>query len=317
MARQGSWSRRIWEDLSGTVNPSTGSINTTDTFSYTEGTGTLSAVGQKVTLNSEGTASAVVSIKGTFVGEITAYGAAADGVSSQGGRIAFLSGVGSLGSNVVVNNGSDWDREFRFVTGGHSITLEATGWTSGTAEIELSVSPAASLVFVNGPVHNADEEAVRDGRGFVSNTGVVPVTNGNVLILTLQNPADSGVNLFITDRTFANNQGAADENLEFVGYANPTYVPTTLGAGVNRKAGGPTSVGEFRYQVRSLTGLSVGGIMGVNTILPNGVPYDLEFLFVIPPSKGLGIVLAGAGQNIGNAVRTSIGLEWYEEDSVI
>jgi len=273
---------------------------------------TIDAADQVFSVSCVGTASAVISVSGTFTGIVRVDGASS-GNGILGGRLLFKSGVGSIGGNTFEGTGVAFDREFRIVTGGERVVFTVESWSSGSANVEFLATKEASTVFVNGPVHDAEEEAVRNERGFVADTGVLAVTAGNVLITTLSNPSDSGVNIFLTNRTFANDQNATATPLEFIGYANPTYVPTTIATSVNRRAGGPTSAAVARNQVRALSGLTVGGTQGVSTILPNRTPYNLAFDFIIPPAASLGLLIQGAGNNIGNAARISIGLRWYEE----
>lgn len=272
---------------------------------------TIDGAGQVKTFSCLGTASAVISFSGNFTGKIRVDGSTSEN-GSNGGRALFKTGVGSVGDNVIEGAGQV-DREYRIVTGGERIILTVVEWSSGSCDVEFLANREASVVFVAGPVHTADEHAVRSGRGFISSSGVLPVTTGNVVVVTLQNPSDSGVNLFIERRSFTNNIAPTGTNLEFIGYANPTYVPTSSGVGVNRNAGDAASAAEFKYEVRAIAGLTIGGITGVGTVLPNGTPYDLDFIFILEPGKGLGILVEGEGNNIGNAARISLGFMWHEE----
>lgn len=312
MDRGSRWGKRVWEALEGF---STGSSSLVTTPKSYYATGTVSANGDTVELICPDCQSGELTISGTFDGRVTLTGTITETSVVEGGRLLFRSGVGSTGRNYVRTTGGSREvsQEYRFIPGGERIILRASEWTSGSLTIELRASPAQTNIFLNGPVHTAEEEATRDARGYIASTGVLSVAAGNIIIATLSNPTDNSNNLFVKSRTFANNRSPTDDNLEFIGYANPTYVPTTLGNIVNRRAGGNPSSAVFRSEARSIVGLTIGGIMGRNQILPNGVPYNLDFDFIIPPGNSLGLVIAGEGNNLANAVRIGLELRWYEE----
>ena len=277
--------------------------------------GTISALGDKVTIACEGTASATVSIKGTFSGRIEVYGSAADGVTTRGGRLAFLSSTGSVGSNILVNNGTTWDKEFRFVTGGNKLTLEAIEWDSGSVEVQVSVSQASSLVFVNGPVHNAEEEAVRSGRAFLAGLSGTALTSGQEVHFILRNPATSTRSLYLTERLFAS---VASSNIEYKAYANPTNILTGTGVAVARKVGSQQSLAEFTFQVATADTIVLNGAGGSSEPIPiTGEVRERKLLVIVPPDNSLGFTIRGAGNNLGQAARIWSTLQWYEEDAVI
>jgi hypothetical protein len=290
-----------------------------DKSRFEDVSGSLSANGDTITIPCEGTASAVVSIKGTFNGKIRAYGSAANSVSTEGGRIAFLSGVGSLGTDTITNTGDTWDSEFRFITGGNKFTLEAVDWVSGTVEIQMSVSNASSVVFINGPVHSAEEEATRSGRAFLSGTGVIPVTGTEAVFVKFENPSNSTHNLFLARRLFSANRTGTDAILEYRAYVNPTMVLSTVGPEINRRVGSPFAAQAiWSWQAADFTTITIGGTEGSGGFIPHlGVPEVRDLEVVIPPGESLGFVVTGQGNNIGQAARISIALEWYEEDYVI
>ena len=282
---------------------------------YDEKFGTLTTLGDTVSIPCTGTASAVISIKGTFTGKITVYGTAADSVSAEGGRLAFLSGVGSLGTNVLANNGRVWDKEFRCVTGGSFLRIEATEWSSGSAEISISVSNAPSIVFINGPVHSAEEEAVRGGRAFLTGLASVALTSSQDLHLILRNPNTSTSSMYLTERLFSS---ISQEPLEYIASTNPTNVLTQTGITGNRKFGGPDSAVEFTYQVATAGAIVLNGGAGSSEPIPSdGTVRERKFLFVIPPNTALGFTIRGAGNNLAQSSRVWSTFQWFEEDLVI
>ena len=274
--------------------------------------GVIAGDGESIVFYSPNSASATITVEGTFDGVLNVTGAITDG-GVEGERILFRSGIGSLGQSKITGAAGTVPREYRIVCGGDYVIIRGSSWASGSASVHIHTQEAPNMVFANGPIHGPSLEAVRAERGFIASTGPQSVTAGNVLVTTVQNPADSGVNLFLTDRIFGNSSGPTATNLEYAAYANPTYLPTVTGSGFNRKRGFPVSTSSFNYEVRSIAGLDMGGTLGTGAILPNGFPYDLQFEFILPPGNGLGFVISGAGQNVGQAVRVSIGLIWYEE----
>lgn len=278
--------------------------------------GTISALDQEIVLDIENCSGGILTIDGTFTGILELTGGAVSASTVYGGRVLFKSGVGSTGRNIATGFGDLVQNEIRYVAGGSKIRLKAISWTSGSIAVGITAQAAPTNLFINGPVHTSEEQAVRDARCFSASSGVEDVLAGNVLIVTLQNPVDSGTNIVIKSRRFTNNRSTTDDNLEFIGYANPTYEPTNLGVSVNLFAGGGASQAVFRSEARPLAGLVVGGSEGLGEILPRGEPDNIDFDFMVPPGGGLGILIQGAGNNIANAVRMSIGLRWYEEFQV-
>jgi hypothetical protein len=116
-------------------------------------TGTIDALNEMIELDCPGSSSAVVSVTGTFDGVLTVTGSGEtvqqDG--TQGGRLVFKSGVGSIGENKIRNEGDSIDTEYRIVTGGKSVRVKATEWSSGSCVVRITASPNPSIIFINGP----------------------------------------------------------------------------------------------------------------------------------------------------------------------
>ena len=275
-------------------------------------TGSFAAINEEMTMDVQGTASAVISVSGTFDGDITVVGANS-GHSPEGGRLLFQSGVGALGANVIENAGSDISKEYRIVTGGERLILRATRWASGTANVDVYATDDASTVFVNGPVHGAFEQAVRAGRAYSAGAGDVQVQDGEFLNLTFENPPSSGRNAFLQIRSF---QQDAAESLVFHIVSNPATIVGTLLTPLNLLDGGPASDMEMRYEV-SVTALT-GDTIGAGGFIPaNGIPYDIagdDFLRVTHPGQGFGFYVGGIGNNPAQASNISVVFGFYEED---
>lgn len=284
-------------------------IGTYDVLSFE---GTISALNDTVEMNCQGASSAVIDIKGTFNGVLEVVGSGevievAD--RSQGGRLVFKTGVGSLGENKIRNNGEAIDAEYRVVAGGRSLTVKAIEWTSGSCEVKIITSKSASIVFINGPVHNALEEAIRSGRAYSVGTGNVSLSN-QTLNMIFSNPSDSNVNCFVARRRFSNDRTSNQDMIQtglvttFSDLTGATQVTPN-----NLKTGGGVSVVDFEYKIDS----SPLGTPVIETPLPlNGVPFaDSEIRLVQPGQKfAYTIEGLGGGNNTSNVAATFI---WYEE----
>jgi len=274
--------------------------------------GTIYALNDEIVIDVQGTASATISVSGTFDGDIAVVGANS-GYSPEGGRLLFQSGVGALGSNLIVNSGAAIEKEFRIVTGSERIILRATRWASGSAKVDVYATEDPSTVFVNGPVHTSFEQAVRDGRGYSAGVGDVAVQTGEFLNITFVNPPDSGRNAFMQIRSF---QQEATESLVLHIVSDPDPITGTLITPLNLNNGNPASDMEIRYEVdtTALTGASVGP----GAFIPaNGVPYDIDadiFLRVVPPGKAFGFYVGGTGSNPAQASKVAFVYGHYEED---
>lgn len=274
--------------------------------------GEIAGDGDIVALYCPNSSGVTIDIEGTFTGRITATGG--EGVGAlEGGRLLFQSGVGSTGINFVDGIGDARRTEYRAIAGGDFFILRGSNWSSGSARVRVTAQEAPTTLFVNGPVRTSFEEAVRAARAFVASTGPQNVQSGNAIILTFANPADSGVNVHLVNRLFGNNLGPTATNLEYVAYASPSYAPTNPQSGINLRGATPFSVAQFRWQVRSLVGLVVGGTEGSGEILPNGETYSRPLEVMLLPGRSVGFLITGAGNNLANAARVSMTLEWYEE----
>lgn len=293
------------------INPD-GSSAPASSFLYS-GSGTITANGQSVELVCPNTASALIDVSGDFNGELEVVGRAVEGATALGRRLVFKSGVGSLGRNIIENDGTSVNNEYRITTGGYSVVIRAISWTSGTANISISAGSAPAAIFNNGPVHTAYEEAVRAGRAFTASTGPQAVTSGNVIVVTFANPSNSGVNVFLKNRLFGNDRSAGQTALEYVAYSSPTFVPANTSNGINLRGATPFSDAEFKWEVRDITGLVMGGIQGTGEVIPRGINYTRPLEAMILPGRSAGYVISGEATNLSQNARISITLEWYEE----
>lgn len=270
----------------------------------------LSGNGQQLFYGVADSSSAIISVQGTFVGEIVVEGSIS-ATATFGPRLVMRAGVGPLGINIMRGHGDGVPHEYRLVTGGDRIRLTATNWVSGTATIEVLANNDPDIVFVNGPVHTAEDEAVRAGRAYLASTGVLAVSSGNALFGILSNPANSNRNFNITKRLFGN---TSDTVLEYQVYSDPTATLSQVGAKPNRLVAGPVTNAIFTYQVAPVANITMGGTLGSGEpISSNGIIRERELLVQLPPGRKLGFKIDGNG-NLIMASRLALTLEWYEEE---
>lgn len=163
-------------------------------------------------------------------------------------------------------------------------------------------------------VETSEEEAVLGGRAFIGSTAVAPVVIGNIMAITISNPAGSGKNMFLTNRRFSSTNADSDPVLEYLAYVNPTIVLSTAAAMPNRRIGGPATAMVMRYQVAPAASLVMGGVSGSGESIRNGGgATERRVMVIVPPGQTLGFTVTGSGNNLSHATRLSVSLEWYEE----
>ena len=281
---------------------------------YIRTEGTLSSTDTLIAVNCVGTSSGVISVKGTFTGTIAVTGSATEG-AQEGGRLLFRSGVGSYGSNTIIGTGGLVDHEYRLITDGGMLYLRATDWSSGSAEISIGLSDASSITFINGPVHSAEEEAQRSGRGFSANTGTQSILAGQYLKYRFANPVGSGKRCFVYMRDFTNDRKANDTIPQTVFCVNPDPIdtPNTV-TPINLITGGAPSTTEFTWKVDDtvLTNPASTRFLSIN-----GIPLQLDKTWTraVDPGQSFGYYIQGtAGGALQNALSASMLCLWYEEE---
>jgi hypothetical protein len=274
--------------------------------------GTISALDGAVELDAPGSASAIIAIMGTFVGVLTFTGSGAtvaeDG--TQGNRIVLKSGVGSTGTNTVKHTGTSVDNEYRIATGGKSIRVKMTAYTSGTATVRITASAEPSTIFVNGPVHTSFEEAVRDGRAFSAGTGFQSIATTNYLKYRFSNPSDSGVNAFVTIRRTVTATTSAFLNSQLVISPDAMTTPTAV-TPANLRTGGVTSDIDFTFK-NDAAALSGGTLTGGLPIPLNGIPLNIDTVRLVQPGEVFGYQIQGAG-TLAQPVSCAVAVIWHEE----
>lgn len=262
-----------------------------------------------------GTSSAVVYIDGTINATISVTGGP-DITNTKGKRILTQTDGGSTGRNALRINGAI-DEEFRLVTGGDLLKIELSDYVSGAVEVDVVCTEDPSIIFINGPVHTADEQAVRAGRAFVSAVPAQSVTTDQELHFVVSNPDGSGKNLIVTSRRFGATVVNTSDRIEYVVTVNPATVLNQSAAPNNRYLGESTSpAGTVHWQVAAVGAVSLGGTTGSSEPIPNnGTPVNRELLVIIPPGTALGFTIRGAGNNSGQAARLFGTVEWFEEDT--
>lgn len=158
-----------------------------------------------------------------------------------------------------------------------------------------------------------EEEAVHTKHAYTASTSPQPVIIGSVLAVVISNPLNSGVNMFIRNRSFGNDRGPSDVHLEYVSYIDPTAVLSNNFTVINRFIGSPSSVAALKWQTGTIASIGMGGSSAVGEVLPNGVLYERILDIILPPGKSFGYIITGAGSNLQQAARVSFTLDWHEE----
>lgn len=286
---------------------------TSDPNETAETSGTLSGLGQTVELTLPGSASAFWTIDTTnFVGTIMSEGCLDDACEIPGGRLLFFSGYGSAGRSSVTFTGGTVRQEFRLVAGGRVARLRVTAYTSGTLAVRGYAQRAPNLVFVNGPVHTADDEAVRAQRAFIGGTGVQAVGSGQFLYVRLSNPPGTGQNLILDKRLFGSNIANNGAPLEYQAWANCTNTLSQTANVVNRWLGAPSAPFSLTYQAG--TGVVFDGTMGTGGSLPTGGnELQITTPIILQPGTSVCFQISGAGSGVPNAARINVSFIGYWE----
>lgn len=176
-----------------------------------------------------------------------------------------------------------------------------------------AISATRDAIGVFGRVCDAEYMATVQGRAYLGSTANVSVQIGQVLAVVIANPVGSGVNLHLTGRRFSTGQSNTDAPTEYLAFADPTAVLATPGIIQNRTIG-PSSAATLRYTAGPSAGIVMGGTAASGeSIRVGGGATERYVLVVIPPGHQVGYTVTGAGNNLTQAIRASVTLEWFEE----
>lgn len=164
---------------------------------------------------------------------------------------------------------------------------------------------------MNGPVHTAEEEAVRTGRGFLASTGFVSVPAGSYLNFVLSNPSGSGKNVFVTLRKFVQSTAGI---LTYQGRSNPTAISggTAVTPSQRRNDLSTASVASFTYQ-SATQNISTGTAGPTGMIPASGIDEAITSLRVISPGTSMGYSIGGAGGGLAAQAGIAVDIVWFEE----
>jgi hypothetical protein len=281
-------------------------------------TGTLSAAGNTLTLNCPGSTTANISVNGTWTGDITVYGSTdAPGVV-QGFRIAYKAGIGSSGISTITGNGLLVQKEFPVLTGGQRITVQAQPNFVGSVALTVIATASPSIIGISGPVHTAEEEAIRNAHGFTFTTGIQTISAGNFLNVIIKNPSNSGVNLFFRRRYFYTDRVGSDAPMVFAQLANPVDPGLSFVQGSNLQTGPiavptPMSGCTFGFNVSGThIDTSPPTPTPIQAIIDDSQPFIIDTERMILPGASLGYYIPGVGTS-GNASQVEFLCNWYEE----
>lgn len=272
------------------------------------GVGTIDASDKELVMDIKGAPAARIAVSGTFTGALEVTGFDNAGNVVRGGRLVFKSGIGSAGEAFIYGDGAV-SREYAICGGSRYLSVRPVEWVSGSVQISMYASQTPFITFVNGAVHNAEEEAIRAKRSYLAGVADLTVSANQQLDYTLENPSGSGVNIFLGQRLFGHN-GA--QTLYYRAFVNPTADLATTGATINRYVGGAASAAVFKYEVRA-SGAAMGGIEGSGEPIHADTIRERDFQVIVPPGVSLGFSINGAGENINQATKLYSTLQWFEE----
>jgi len=281
-------------------------------------TGTLTAVGNVLTLNCPGSVGAVVSVNGTWTGDIVVYGSTDAPGLVQGLRIAYKSGIGSSGIATITGNGALIQKEIPVLTGGQRITVQAQSNFVGSVALTIIATASPSVIGISGPVHTAEEEAIRNAHGFTFNTGIQLVGAGQYLNVIIKNPSNSGVNLFFRRRYFFTDRVFADAPLTFAQLTNPVDPGLTFAQGSNLQTAptaspAPMSNCTLAFNVSGThIDTSPPTANPIQAIIDTQQPFIFDTERMIVPGASLGYYVAGVGTD-GFIPQVEFLCNWYEE----
>jgi hypothetical protein len=280
--------------------------------------GTLAAVNDMVALLCPGSTSAFVSVNGTWTGDILIYGTTDPGASVKGTRIAYKSGIGSSGTATITGNGALVQKEFPVITGGQRLVVQAQANFVGSVAISILATVSASIIGISGPVHTAEEEAIRNAHGFSASTGIQTVPAGMFLNLAINNPSNSSLNMFIRRRFFFTNRSGADAPLQISQLENPVTTGMTFRTGSNLQLGAPASpnplsVCMLAFNV-SATHIDTSPPTSnpITALSAVGSPFVIDTERELKPGATLGYYITGTGSG-ANASKVDFVINWFEE----
>lgn len=181
-------------------------------------------------------------------------------------------------------------------------------------DVLINVAGDRGRVLQSQPVtpFHLTETALRGARMYLGTTGMIAVDVDHSLYAILANPADSGVNLYVSERWFDSNRASGSVPLEYTAYLNPTAILAETSNPINLRLGGAASNATFRYEMGD--NLAMGGITGSAAPIPTGGLRSILTLgVIIPPGNSLGFRIDGGGANINQAARIGISFVFYEE----
>ena len=299
------WTTPLFADGSGVATSQTCGPNTF----------VLSALNAQAKLDCPGAAGYIVTVsqvsgQPVFVGSLTSSG---DGNSWRSRRF-FRTGVGELDTSTEVLDGTQSSLEYR-LSAGDSAAIVVSKYTSGQVQVTISGSLNTGMVFLNGPVHTADEAAIRAGRGFRLATQLTAVTANQNFNFALLNPAGSGRNVFVQGLWVCQTSASVLQLSQRVGVNTQTsaVTPTTI-TPVNRRPDSATTSVVTAAAGASTTAITAGTLGAQIPLQPSGACTQVQEIDMLTPSQSLGLTVAGVGGGLnGTASSITAYVEYYEE----
>lgn len=281
--------------------------------------GTFNAQGQALPLNCPGAGSYDVRIVPNASAPLVGTFSSADLSQplAPSGRRLYKNGVGPLEVSTESLTAANTTPLTYRTNGGDNLTLTLTSYTSGSADVYISASYAASMVLINGSIDTREEAALRQGKAFTASTGAQTVTAGQYLSLELANPSTSGVRLVIpsNNRIFGCNNPSNAALPVFQSRPNvATNAPATA-VNITRR-GGTTGT-----SAATVTSANSANLPDTNpaTTNPVGLPFFGSYAIpqdrTLEPGSTITLTVLAVGTGLAGAANPtcSIIASWFEE----
>lgn len=278
-------------------------------------TGTLTAVGQAVTVDATGCSGYMAMVKGPFTGSIITEGSPDGGTTwiATAWRQSVLGGVGNTFSSTRLVNDVAL---LRGSAGGFThYRVRVATLSAGTPTIVLTAHPGTAAVFTNVFIEartlSQYYTSAAGGRvTFNATTDLVAVSNSNeALVGALVNPTGSGVDIALDVIEI----GASAATVQRRYRGRTVTVTGAARPAVNRGGGSNTPVGRL-YAAGAFT--ATGGTVGKVNFLDANSPFHnhVDGTLILRPGESLVWSVDGLANGGFNA---SLFVDWWEAPAAV
>lgn len=178
------------------------------------------------------------------------------------------------------------------------------------------VSTTSKILGAGRPLQEMLDTALRTGKLFTASTGLQAVASSSYLNYLLTNPAGSGVNVFLYERSWYNNIVNGGAPVEWgqqiapvgtIALTSPTAVTPA-----NFKSGSPiASACSFGWRMGTANNISAANVGG--TLPTGGQRMAITAIRLLPPGYQVGVYVGGSGGGLAQAARLGGTHLWWEE----